>query len=169
MSAPLAPKRHDDAFWWHGSLYRIRARAADTGGAIGLVEPTLYRGFGPPLHVHRGEDEAFYVLEGEIRFLVRVEVFVGGPGRWVWAPRGVPHTFTVESETARALILFTPGGFERMFEVGGVPVSESSDPPPQDYDVEDTVAVSEQFGLEIVGPRLLTRSPRVNGGSRVQT
>jgi hypothetical protein len=81
----------------------------------------------------------------------------------------VPHTFTVESETARALILFTPGGFERMFEVGGVPVSESSDPPPQDYDVEDTVAVSEQFGLEIVGPRLRTGGARVDSGSRVQT
>ena len=152
--AAFAPARDEDAFWWHGSLYRMRARAADTGGALGLVEPTLYRGFGPPLHVHTREDEAFYLLEGELRFRVEDDEFVRGPGSWVWAPRGVPHTFRVESAVARTLILFTPGGFERMFEVGGVPVSESPEPPPQEYDVDHTAAVSKQFGFEIVGPRL---------------
>jgi mannose-6-phosphate isomerase-like protein (cupin superfamily) len=144
----------DNAFWWHGAVYRIAARAADTGGALGLVDATLYRGFGPALHIHHHEDEAFYVLEGRLRFRVREDEFVGGPGRWVWAPRAVPHTFTVESETARTLILFTPGGFERMFEVGGVRVSESPSPPAQEYDLEHARAVSARFGLEVVGPRL---------------
>lgn len=153
-SVPVAPGRHESAFWWQGSLYRITARAADTGGALGAVDASLYRGFGPPLHVHHGEDEAFYVLEGEIRFRVRDEDLVGGPGFWLWAPRGVPHTFRVESDEARALILFTPGGFERMFEVGGVSVSESPEPPPREYDLEHTVTVSQQFGFEVVGPRL---------------
>src|ERR1041384_7848796 len=49
---------NEDAFWWQGGLYRIKARATDTGGALGLVEASLYQGFGPPLHVHRREDEA---------------------------------------------------------------------------------------------------------------
>ena len=141
----------EDAFWWHGSLYRIKARGSATGGAIGVVDASLWRGFGPALHIHRREDEAFYVLEGEIRFQVRDEQFVGGPGRWVWAPRDVPHTFTVESETARTLIFFTPGGFERMFEVGGVPVSESLEPPTQEYDLDHTLEVSRDFGFEVVG------------------
>ncbi len=146
--------RQEDAFWWQGGLYRMKARAADTGGALGLVETDLYRGFGPPLHVHRLEDEAFYVIEGEVRFRLAEEEFVGGPGTWVWGPRGVPHTFKVESEAARALILVTPGGFEAMFEVGGVPVSESPEPPVQEYDAAHTVAISEQFGFEVVGPQL---------------
>jgi mannose-6-phosphate isomerase-like protein (cupin superfamily) len=146
--------QREDAFWWHGSLYRIKARGSATGGAIGVVDATLYRGFGPALHVHHHEDEAFYVLEGEIRFRVRDDEFVGGPGRWVWAPRLVPHTFTVESETARALILFTPGGFEGMFEAGGLPVSESPGPPAQEYDLAHTLTVADRFGLEVVGPRL---------------
>jgi quercetin dioxygenase-like cupin family protein len=146
--------RQEDAFWWQGGLYRMKARAADTGGALGLVETDLYRGFGPPLHVHRREDEAFYVIEGEVRFRLAEEEFVGGPGTWVWGPRGVPHTFKVESEAARALILVTPGGFEAMFEVGGVPVSESPEPPAQQYDPAHTVAISEQFGFEVVGPQL---------------
>ncbi len=146
--------RQEDAFWWQGGLYRMKARAADTGGALGLVETDLYRGFGPPLHVHRREDEAFYVIEGEVRFRLAEEEFVGGPGTWVWGPRGVPHTFKIESEAARALILVTPGGFEAMFEVGGVPVSESPEPPVQEYDPAHTVTISEQFGFEVVGPQL---------------
>ncbi len=144
----------EDAFWWQGSLYRMKARAEDTGGALGLVEASFYRGFGPPLHVHRREDEAFYVIEGEIRFRQGEEELVGGPGSWVWGPRGVPHTFKVQSESARALILATPGGFERMFEVGGVPVSESAEPPVQEYNPEAAVAMSQQFGFEVIGPPL---------------
>lgn len=145
---------HEDAFWWQGGLYLMKARAEDTGGAVGLVEATLYRGFGPPLHVHSREDEAFYVIEGEILFRQGDEEFVRGAGSWVWGPRGVPHAFKVQSESARALILVTPGGFERMFEVGGVPVSESPEPPVQDYDPEAAVAMSKRFGFEVVGPQL---------------
>lgn len=150
----LAPTQHEDAFWWQGGLYRMKARAADTAGALGLVEASLYRGFGPPLHVHRREDEAFYVIEGEVRFRQGQEEFVAGPGAWVWGPRGVPHTFKIESEAARALILVTPGGFERMFEVGGVPLGESAQPPVQEYDPQEAVAISGQFGFEVVGPQL---------------
>jgi quercetin dioxygenase-like cupin family protein len=147
-------KKDEDAFWWQGGLYRIKARAEDTDGALGLVEASLYRGFSPPLHVHRREEEAFYVIDGEVRFRRGDEEFVGGPGSWVWGPRDVPHTFKVESETARALILVAPGGFERMFEAGGVPVSESPEPPVQEYDPGHTNAISKQFGFDVVGPQL---------------
>ncbi|MBW3654380.1 MAG: hypothetical protein KY433_12565, partial [Actinobacteria bacterium] len=60
----------------------------------------------------------------------------------------------VQSDTARALIVVAPGGFERMFEVGGVPLSESPEPPRQEYDPNAAVAISEQFGFEVVGPQL---------------
>lgn len=153
-TAPSTAEARANAFWWQGGLYLLKARAEDTGGALGLVEATLYRGFGPPLHVHRREDEAFYVIEGEVRFRQGTEEFVGGPGSWVWGPRGVPHAFKVESESARVLVLVTPGGFERMFEVGGVPVSESPQPPVQEYDPAEAVAMSEQFAFEVVGPQL---------------
>jgi quercetin dioxygenase-like cupin family protein len=150
----IAPEHRADTYWWQGGLYRMKARAEDTGDAVGLVEASLYRGFGPPLHVHRREEEAFYVIEGEVRFRRGDDEFVGGPGSWVWGPRNVPHTFKVESQSARALILVTPGGFERMFEVGGVPVSESPEPPVQEYDPEHTIAISKQFGFDVVGPPL---------------
>lgn len=155
MSDAASTLNHQDhACWWQGSLYRIKSRAEDTGGALGLVEASFYRGFGPPLHVHHREDEGIYVIEGEIRFRQGDEELVGGPGSWVWGPRGVPHAFKVESESARALVVVTPAGFERMFEVGGVPVSESADPPVQEYDPDAAVAMAERFGFEVVGPQL---------------
>jgi quercetin dioxygenase-like cupin family protein len=144
-----------DTFWWQGSLMKIKARAEDTGGALGLVEATFrHQGFGPPLHVHSREDEAFYVLEGQIRFRQADDEFVAGPGTWVWGPRGVPHAFKVESEGARALVMVTPGGFERMFEEGGVPATQSADPPEEHYDPEAAIAISKRFGFEVVGPQL---------------
>ncbi|MEA2418120.1 MAG: hypothetical protein QOE60_326 [Thermoleophilaceae bacterium] len=134
---------------------QIKARAEDTGGEYGVPEaPFHHQGFGPPLHVHSREDEAFYVLEGQIRFRQGDDELVGGPGAWVWGPRGVPHAFKVESKGARALVMVTPGGFERMFEEGGVPATQSAEPPDEHYDPEAAIAISKRFGFEVVGPQL---------------
>jgi quercetin dioxygenase-like cupin family protein len=144
-----------DAFWWQGGLMEINARAEDTGRALGVVAATFYhQGYGAPLHVHSREDEAWYVLEGQIRFRTGDDELVAGPGTWVWQPRGVPHAFKVESEGARALFMFTPGGLEGMFEEGGVPAGESAEPPQREYDVEAAVALAKRYGFEVVGPQL---------------
>jgi quercetin dioxygenase-like cupin family protein len=86
-----------------------------TGGAFALLEelPPL---LDTPLHVHRDEDELFYVLEGEHVFQVGDAEYSVGPGGLVFAPRGVPHAQrrVVPSE-GRHLVLVTPGGFEGFF------------------------------------------------------
>jgi quercetin dioxygenase-like cupin family protein len=152
-TSSVSPRR--DAFWWQAGLMEIKARADDSGGALGLVEGTFYHeGYGPPLHVHSREDEAMYVLEGQIRFRVGDDEFVAGPGDWVWQPRGVPHAFSVKSERARALCVWTPGGLERMFEEGGVPAGDSAEPPRQEYDLEAAAALAQRYGFEVVGPPL---------------
>src|SRR5215211_5535988 len=144
----------DDAYWWQGALMKIKARAADTGGALGLVEGTFYQGFGPPLHVHHHEDEGMLVLEGEIRFRQGTEEVTAGPGTLVWAPREVPHAFKVQSPSARALVIVTPGGFEEMFVDGGVPASESTESPALGYDPDAARALAEKFGFDVIGPQL---------------
>lgn len=135
---------------------RIKARAADTGGAFGLFEENFQReGAGPPLHVHSREDEGHYVLEGRFRFRLGDDEFVAGPGSWVWQPRGVPHSFKVESEGARALCFYSPGGLERMFEEGGVPAADSTAPPLQQVPTDEAeAAFGRRFGFEIVGPQV---------------
>jgi quercetin dioxygenase-like cupin family protein len=147
----------NESVWWAGGgLMKITARAADTGGALGALELRIVEaGYGPPLHVHSREDEVEYVLDGQIRFRVGDDEFVAGPGDWVWQPRGVPHSFRVESESARALMIFTPGGIERMFEQGGTPAGTSSEPPqPPRPDADTAAALAAEFGFEVVGPQV---------------
>ena len=54
-----------DTVWWQGSLMEVKARAEDTGGALGVLQGQFFEeGYGPPLHIHSREDESMHVLEG---------------------------------------------------------------------------------------------------------
>src|ERR1700736_3293247 len=79
---------------------------------LGVVEVGMRPGDEPPLHVHKNEDEWFYMLDGEVTFHVGGQNYSGHAGAFVSFPRGIPHTFTVESPSARFLVMNTPGGFE---------------------------------------------------------
>jgi uncharacterized cupin superfamily protein len=72
---------------------------------------------GPPLHLHRTWDEAFYVLEGELTFLIDGRTTSAPAGSFVFVPRGILHTFWNENtEPAKQLTVFTPAGIEDYFE-----------------------------------------------------
>jgi quercetin dioxygenase-like cupin family protein len=140
------------ALWVAGDRYIIRARGDDTGGAYALIEALVPPGGGPPPHVHTREDEAFYVLEGDLEFHADGRSFRAGPGAWVTLPRGSLHRFYNASDRpARLLILVTPAGFERFFEEVGV---EADDPVPfGPAEAEGLVAAAARYGVEIrVGP-----------------
>src|SRR6186713_2375850 len=108
------------AVWFLSNRITIKATAETTGGAYGLFESSLAPGFSPPLHVHRREDEAFWVLAGELTMRCGDRTFRAGPGAFVFLPRDVPHTFVVEGNApARMLTLLTPGGGEGLFVEGG--------------------------------------------------
>jgi len=63
-----------------------------------------------PLHVHHADDEAWYVLDGVLRFRIGEEAFEAGPGSGVLAPKGTPHTYgnARRGEPARYLLVMTP-------------------------------------------------------------
>jgi quercetin dioxygenase-like cupin family protein len=94
----------------------VALRSEQSGGALSVTDITLpARWDGPPLH-HHEFDEAFYVLDGEITFQVRDELFAAGPGALAFAPGGVPHTLaTLGDAPARYVLLCTPAGFEAYF------------------------------------------------------
>ena len=58
-----------------------------------------------PLHVHYGDDEAWYVLRGTLGFRIGEETFEVGPGSAVLAPRGAPHTFCNAGDTEAEYLL----------------------------------------------------------------
>jgi quercetin dioxygenase-like cupin family protein len=142
------------AVWWQGALMILRAHAGNTGGALGLVEARFPAGFGPPLHVHHREDEVLYVLDGQLRCRQGDREFTAGPGELVFGPRELPHAFKAGPEGATALVLVTPAGLEQMFQEGGVPVHDPTTPPVVDYDIEQVIALSAKYGMDITGPPL---------------
>jgi mannose-6-phosphate isomerase-like protein (cupin superfamily) len=94
----------------------VLARATETGGRLGLVETEIPVGHSKPLHVHRHEDEAVYVLSGAVDFVCGDQQFRAESGSFVLLPRGIPHTFLgVGRQPARDLVLFLPGGLEDAF------------------------------------------------------
>jgi quercetin dioxygenase-like cupin family protein len=141
-----------ESVWWQGALFRIVGRHETTGGALGVVDAAFWEGMATPLHVHRGEDEAFFVLEGRMRFRRGDEEMVLGAGQLFFGPRGIPHCFKVLEGGARALVILSPGGFEEMFVEGGVPVTDPVSPPSRDYDVNHVIALSRKYGMDVVGP-----------------
>jgi quercetin dioxygenase-like cupin family protein len=141
--------------WFQPNRMQIKATAEDTGGAYGLVESWIRAGSSPPLHVHHREDEAFFVLEGRVRFHADGRDIVAGPGSFVFLPRDLPHTFVVEGdEDAHMLTLLSPGGGERFFLEGGRTPEGPGLPPPGPPDVARLREIAPRFGNEIVGPPL---------------
>src|SRR4051812_8226479 len=63
-----------------------------------------------PLHVHHGDDEAWYVIEGTLRFRLGDEMCEAGPGEGVLAPKGTPHAYgnARQGQLARYLLVTTP-------------------------------------------------------------
>ena len=148
----------EQTVWFLRNRMTIKATAASTGGAYGLVESLIAPGFSPPLHVHHREDEAFWVLEGEVSMRCGDRTFRARPGSFVFLPRDVPHTFVVEGDApARMLTLLSPGGGEGVFIDGGRPAEGPGLPPPAPPDIEKLTRVSLDYGAEIVGPPMAAR------------
>jgi quercetin dioxygenase-like cupin family protein len=93
---------------------RVLVRSEQSEGRVGIIESAMpARTAGPALHKH-DFDEAFYVLEGELTFLLDGALTTVGAGELAFAPGGVPHTFANRSDAdARYVIVCTPAGFER--------------------------------------------------------
>jgi len=89
-----------------------KATADDTDGAYSLQELSTSPGRrGVQSHVHHTQDEAFYVLEGEITFEVGTIVVPARAGTFVLAPRGVVHSHRNTGKTpARWLTICSPPG-----------------------------------------------------------
>jgi quercetin dioxygenase-like cupin family protein len=154
-TAPIAQgPAEGERLWFLGSLVTIKSSAQTTGGQVAVTENLAPRGAGSPLHVHRREDEWFYVLDGELTFWVDGRVVVASAGSFVYGPRDIPHTFIVSSDEARFLLVTEPAGFEEFVREVGEPAQRLEIPPPatEPPDVERLARVAATYGIEIVGP-----------------
>lgn len=136
--------------WFFGGLLTIKAAGDD----MLVTEQTAPRGAGSPLHVHHNEDEFFYVLEGELTVWVDGKTHVVPAGGFVLGPRDTPHTFTVNSDQARFLLVTQPGAFAGFVRALAEPAPGPELPPgpPTPPDMELVMKTAAEYGLEILGP-----------------
>src|SRR6266480_6392775 len=112
-----------------GTLGIVRVPGEAVDGRYSLIEFVFPHHASPPRHSHP-YDESLIVLEGELTMVAGETRFELAPGGVAAAPKGVPHTFRVETDTARVLALSTPAGLEDMVRDGSVPATEATLPPP---------------------------------------
>ena len=142
-----------------GALRRDR-RLADP------VREHLTEGKTTPLHVHRNEDEALYVLEGEILVHIDGRNHRVGPRGFAFAPRGVPHAFLVTSPEARMLCLETPGSAEAFYRGASEPAADVKDRTgPVDF-ARVRESAERSGGMQVLGPPPFETSESTTSGTR---
>ena len=109
--------------------FSFLSTSEDTGGAFSLIHCYFRKGFTAPPHYHKMEDESFFLLEGEIDFYVGDKKVKACAGEFIVLPKNVPHHFDLITETAKALMLITPAGFEVFFREFGQPAKTLELPP----------------------------------------
>ncbi len=139
-----------------GNVLKFHAFPEEVGGKYCLVEAIVGKGVGAPPNHHAGETEAFYVLDGEVGFMVNGEEFVAKAGDHVAIPDGAVHAFSGIAERSRMLILNAPGQMHDDFFTGvGKPLPEGATeplPPEGPPDVPALVAFAERTGMTILVP-----------------
>jgi quercetin dioxygenase-like cupin family protein len=82
-----------------------------------MFDWTLPAGFSTGTHVHRVQEETFYVLDGECEWTVGGQLVRARPGTYVFIPPGVPHNIANASDKpARMIMTVSPPGHEHYFE-----------------------------------------------------
>jgi quercetin dioxygenase-like cupin family protein len=117
-----------EQLWFLGTLATIKVPGDASGGRFALIEFLFPRHASPPLHTHP-QDESYIVLEGRVTVQADDQRFELVPGAAAVVPMGIAHTFRVDSDTARVLVLSTPAGLEQLVRDGSVPALTPTLPP----------------------------------------
>src|SRR3954451_8284266 len=141
--------------WFLGTLATIRVPGEAVDGRFALIEFVFPQFASPPRHTHP-QDESYIVLEGRLTVESGEQRFCLDDGGAAVVPMGTAHTFRVDSETARVLVLSTPAGLERLVRDGSVRAAAAVLPPAEAPRLSafELARVFEAHGQVNVGPPL---------------
>jgi quercetin dioxygenase-like cupin family protein len=126
-----------------------------TGGAFFMLQACVPPGGGTPPHIHRREEETFYLQEGTLTVQVGGKTLTASAGDVVCLPRRVPHCFqNTGNVDAKFLVVASPAGLEEFFEEAFYPAGDGSAelPPMSDAFMARVLAAGAKCGLEFVPP-----------------
>ena len=154
-AAPASVIREPDVgevTWFFNALMTTKATMSETSGAYSLTEHLVTASSNPPMHVQTDEDEAFYILDGEVELEVDGQIVVATPGTFALVARGAAHCFRVLTETARMLVICSgkpADNLEDFFHTMGQPASDRVLPSPAAPDEARLVELCARTGIEL--------------------
>jgi len=140
------PKR----YYFDVALGSILLSGEDTGGAYCLLDVRVAQGKGVPRHTHTREDEALFVISGELEAIVGDEAFTLRAGETLIAPRNIPHQLRNSGNVANHyLIMFSPAGFEEFLKATSVPAPDDAVAPtePPAIAVQNVFELAAEYGI----------------------
>lgn len=155
MTANIQPyalaSEEGQVFWFLDTLMFVKATGEQTGGALGLIEQVLPAGSETSYHVHRDEDEYWYVLEGEVTFVSGERRIEATMGSFVFMPRDIPHGLRAQTPS-RLLVFSTPPSFVDFAIEMSEPAKEHTLPPASPGTSEKRRSLAAKYNIEILGP-----------------
>jgi quercetin dioxygenase-like cupin family protein len=120
MSFFVRPAGEGERYAFDGATFTVKASGTDTEGRVAVMEQSGPAGLTVPAHTHEGEDEMFYLLDGELRGFCGDEHWTASAGAFLFLPRDVEHGFEVVGDhPARALTIVGPARFDRLVVAQG--------------------------------------------------
>jgi len=129
-----------------GFSMSVKATDIETGGLFTLLEADEPPNFGPPLHIHHGIAEAFYVLEGEYMIFIRDDEFRCPAGSFIFVPAETPHGFKVGNVASRKLNLYLPASMVGYFDDLSEAMKKG------EADPERLTDIANRYSMEVIGP-----------------
>jgi quercetin dioxygenase-like cupin family protein len=151
------PKR----YYFDVALGSILLSGEDTGGAYCLLDLRVAPGKGVPRHTHTREDEALFVLSGELEATVGDEIFTLRAGDTLMAPRNIPHQLRNSGTVPNHyLIMFSPSGFEGFLRATSVPAADDAVAPtePPAIAIRSVFELASNYGIQFGSDASLVKS-----------
>ena len=140
-----------------GGVTTFKATSDQSDGGLTAIEGVSAPGEGPPLHVHREQDEFIYTVAGTFRVRLGDDLIEALPGSFIFIPRNTPHIWqNVGDGRARFLATVFPASveFEEFFR-------RYAELPPEKRGVEAFSHIAaETRAMEVLGPPLAHSHPR---------
>lgn len=136
---------------WTGFPNIIRISGADTDGAFTLIEMRVPPGASGPPHIHHNEHQTDHVVKGELVYTVGEETMVAKAGTVVHCPKGIPHSFSNQSDVEAIVYDWLhPAGFDEFMARATDVVTDPADPP--EVDMNRVMKLAPEYGIEFLMP-----------------
>lgn len=136
-----------------GIGYSLLVDSQQTNGNYELMKFVVPPGLGPPTHMHRNEDECYFILDGKFEIKLADELFTVGQGEYLHLPRNVAHGIrNIGENTGSFLCWVIPGNLGGFFEQFKKPwLANELDPPPlTQQDISKLMQAAKDFDLVLL-------------------